>query len=111
MKFSTQLKNIDGNTNAVSAPKGIEILGAKFKNIDEKTKERFGLNYGLQIESLKKGKLQEAGIREGYIILKVNNQSVRSQGDIQMILDHIYNGRDRDKVLYIAGLYPDGRKY
>ncbi len=108
--LNVQLKNLDGNTGVVSAPKTADVLGASFKEVDSKVKEKLGVNYGLQVESIKKGKLQDAGIKTGYIILKINNQSIRTQSDIQSTIEQVYAGRDRDKVLYIAGVYPDGRK-
>ncbi|MDR1585616.1 MAG: Do family serine endopeptidase [Prevotellaceae bacterium] len=109
--LNVQLKNFDGNTDIVSAPKTADVLGATFKELDKKVTEKFYLDYGLQIESLKNGKFQDAGIKEGYIVLKINDQSIRTQRDVQSVIEQLYNRRDRDKVLYIAGIYPDGRRH
>ena len=111
LTLDVQLKNIDGNTDVVSAsvPKNIDVLGATFKEVDTKTKEQLRLRSGVQIESLKKGKLQENDIKASYIILKINNQTIHSSDDVQAAIDSVYKSSEKDKVLFIAGVYPNGK--
>jgi len=104
-----ELKNSVGSTAVVSSNNNIDMLGAEFKALDEKTMDKFNLPYGVEIKSLKKGKLQEAGIKAGFIIVKINNQAIREVDDIESALDDSMNGDDRFKTFNIVGLYPNGK--
>ena len=72
-------------------------------------KERLGINYGLQIKSLKAGKLKNAGVPSDFIILKVNNRSVRTEEDLDDIVRRANSASERDRVLFITGCTPQGR--
>lgn len=108
-RLQVELQNRQGNTDIITPQVVAEILGAKFKEVDDKTAEKLGLNYGIQVESVSKGKFYEQGIRQGYIILKINNQSVRASEDVQKALDFAMNGEEHEQVLFIAGIYPNGK--
>ena len=101
------LTNAQGNTKVVTYDGTINSLGAKFKEIDTKIQKSLGLDYGLQIESLTKGKFNDNGIKPGFIIIKINNNPIRSEEDVQAAYDEAMRGDD--KVLYIAGVYPNGK--
>ncbi len=108
LDFSVELKNQQGSTDIVSSEANIsKILGATFKEIDNRTKEQLGLNYGVQIASLNKGKLQEQGIKNGYIIIKINDQEIHTKADIQSVFDNA-SREEKNKVLFIIGVYPNG---
>ena len=110
LTVKAELKNSQGNTGIVSsADSSIDNLGAEFKEVDAKLKEKFQLDYGLEVKSVKKGKFQEAGIKPGFIIVKINNNPIREAKDIENVLDDAINTSDKFKVLTIAGLYPNGR--
>lgn len=109
ISLDVELKNREGSTDIVLAPKGSEALGATLTPIDKNTVSKLGISGGLQVKSLKKGKLADAGVKEGYIILKVNNMNIRSEEDLQSAIDAAYNSDERDKVLFITGAYPNGR--
>lgn len=109
-KLKVQLKNRQGNTEVVTSQSSSEVLGASFSEVDEKIKQRLGLEYGIEIKSLSKGKLVDAGIKPGFIVLKINNQPIRSVEDIQAAFEAVINNGDsKDKAFYIAGAYPDGK--
>lgn len=108
--FEVTLKNRQGTTDVVSNVLDISELGAEFVEVPEKVKKSLGLSYGLQIKSLKKGKLQEAGVMSSFVILKINNQPIRSQEDLESIYNAAKNNGERGgKVLFIAGVYPNGK--
>ncbi|MDR0371250.1 MAG: Do family serine endopeptidase [Prevotellaceae bacterium] len=107
---TAELKNTLGNTDIVKSSPTSELLGAKFKEIDSKTKADLNLKYGIQVKSVSKGKFQGHGIKTGYIILRINNQPVYSVNELQAIIDKAVNsGSEEEKVLFIAGVYPNGR--
>ncbi len=108
--MKAELKNRQGNTGIVSSTDlNIDNLGVEFKEVDAKLKEKFQLDYGLEVKSVTKGKFQEAGIKSGFIIVKINNSPIRDVKDIKTVLDEAINTSDKFKVLNIAGIYPNGR--
>lgn len=104
LKLNVVLKNRQGNTDVVTTQSSTEVLGATFVPVDAKTKEKYQLEYGVEIKSLSKGKLAEAGIKPGFIILKLNNDPVRSAEEIQSAFDAAMNNGEKEKVLYVAGI-------
>jgi type II secretory pathway component PulC len=87
----------------------MDMLGAEFKEISAKLKDQFQLDYGMEVKSVSKGKFQTAGIKEGFVIVKINNQAIRSTDDIKEVLTEAINTNDKFKVLNIAGVYPNGK--
>ena len=109
LKLNVILKNRQGNTSVVTSQASTEVLGATFEPLDAKAKEKFQLEYGVEIKSLSKGKLADAGIKPGFIILKLNSQPVSSVDEIQSVLDDAINNGQKEKVLYIGGIYQSGK--
>ena len=104
--FSLTLKNRQGNTDVVK-DKGVEILGAAFKPVTPETKRQMGISYGVEVTGLTKGKFQTAGMRKGFIILKINDQPVASQEDIENITSKLFSSDEQ--AMFIVGMYPNGR--
>lgn len=109
LKLNVVLKNRQGNTSVVTSQASTEVLGAVFEPIDEKIRDKYQLEYGVEIKSISKGKLAEAGLKPGFIILKLNSQPVNSVDEIQSVLDAAINNGQKEKVLYIAGVYQSGK--
>ena len=108
-RLQVELKNHQGNTDIISVQAVAEILGSKLKEVDKSTSEKLRINYGVQVESVGKGKFYDQGIRQGYIILKINNQTIRDAEDVQKALDSAMNKDEQERVLFIAGAYPNGK--
>lgn len=108
-KLKVELKNRQGNTDVVSQENNKDVLGATYKEINEKTREQLGLEYGIEVKSVSKGKFAEQEIKPGFIMLKINNQPIKSEEDIQMAYDAALNNGAPEKVLFIAGVYPNGK--
>lgn len=106
--FEVTLKNRQGTTEIVKTG-SIDVLGAAFKPIGKDLKEKLGVDYGVEVQAVLKGKFKENGIREGYVILKINNQTVNSEEDIKNTLSKAVNNNDQNKVLFIVGVYPNGK--
>lgn len=109
LTLKAELKNRQGNTGIVSSDAKLDMLGAEFKPMSEKLKNQFQLDYGLEVKSVTKGKFHEAGIKPGFIIVKINNQAIRSTEDVESALDAAINTSDQFKVLNVAGIYPNGK--
>lgn len=107
--FEVQLKNAQGSTKVVTPSDGTELLGGAFKALTDKEKREYGASYGIEVTGLTNGKLKDAGIKKGFIIMVVNNQRVKTPEDLEKIVDDILHGRAEDQGLFIKGFYPNGR--
>lgn len=107
--FEVQLKNAQGSTKVVTPSDGTELLGGAFKALTDKEKREYGVSYGIEVTGLTNGKLKDAGIKKGFIIMVVNNQRVKTPEDLEKIVDDILHGRTEDQGLFIKGFYPNGR--
>jgi len=108
-KLNVELKNNQGNTGLVSVQTSDDALGGTYKELTDKTKEQLDIDFGVEVKSLSKGKLADQGIKPGFIILKINNQPIRTEADIKEAYNDAINNGDQEKVLLIAGLYPKGK--
>ncbi|OJX90591.1 MAG: deoxyribonuclease HsdR [Paludibacter sp. 47-17] len=109
LNFKAELKNRQGTTSAVTADVTMDVLGASFKPVDSKIKSRFGIDYGVEVKEVRKGKFAEAGIKAGYIVLKINNLRMTSEEDIKTALESVKDNEDANKVLWVSGFYPNGQ--
>ncbi len=109
LNLTAELTNKHGDTGIVKRSEGIVVLGAEFTEINQATKQKLGLESGLQVTSVKNGKFQKAGIEKGFIVLKVNNRPIRTEDDLQEVVDAALQASDKDKVLFIAGVNQRGR--
>jgi serine protease Do len=108
-KLDVELKNQQGSFGVVTPQSSEEILGGTFKELSDKTKQQLGVDYGVEVKSLSKGKLTDQGIKPGFIILKINNQPITNASDVQEAYNAAVNNGDPEKVMLIAGLYPNGK--
>lgn len=102
-EFTVVLKNRSGNTDIVKKD-NIEILGAKFQVVSQKDMESLKINHGLRVVSLSNGNLKNAGIREGFVIMFIDKEPVKSIDDLKFIMDSKKGGT------LIEGIYPNGQK-
>ena len=99
------LRNHNGNTKLVEKPKVDNLLGSAFVIPSQEELEKLRINNGVKVETLGKGKLQEIGIKKGFIITKVDKQKVNSVEGLQKQLKKA----EKEGVL-IEGIYPNGVK-
>lgn len=101
------LKNSQGNTKVVKSV-DMEILGAAFRELPQETMNQLSLRYGIEVTGVQNGRMKEAGITKGFIIQKVNGQSIKSLDDMEAAFKAAL--QDPEQVLFISGLYPSGRR-
>lgn len=101
------LKNEQGNTKVVKDA-DIDVLGGQFRAITDSQKEQLNIGYGLQVLKVSGGRLKSAGVPQGFIIQRVNDQSVKSINDLQVVVKEA--SKSKEPVLYIQGIYPTGKK-
>lgn len=101
------LKNEQGTTKVVKK-EGMEILGAAFRELPDDLKQQLKLRTGLQVTGVKSGKMNEAGVRKGYIILKANGVPVSKVSDLEAVLRDAL--RTPEQVIFLTGMFPSGRR-
>lgn len=101
------LKNEQGNTKVVKNA-GMEILGAAFREVPQELKRQLNLGSGVEVTGVSNGKMQEAGVRKGFIILKANGQSVKTVEQLEEIVKQAT--RSTDQVLFLSGVFPSGKR-
>ena len=101
------LKNKQGTTNVVK-DNGMEILGAAFRELPDDVKQSLRLNYGVEVTGVTDGKMKEAGVRKGFIILKANGQSVKTVDQLEEIVKQA--SQSPEPVLFLNGIFPSGKR-
>ncbi len=101
------LKNEQGTTK-VMKDAGMDLLGAAFKPISNDVKKQLGLSYGLEVTGVTEGKMAEAGIRKGFIILKANGVQMTTADDLEKVMKEAT--KTPEQVLFITGIFPSGKR-
>ena len=102
-------KNNQGNTK-ITKSSDMMSLGCAFTELTTKEKKDLGISQGLKVIGVKAGKFKRAGIKDGFIITDINNTNVNSREDVENIYNQIMRSADADKVMFVTGLYPTGKK-
>ena len=101
------LKNEQGTTKVVKNA-DLDVLGGTFRAITDAQKEQLNIGYGLEVVKVAGGKLKDANMPKGFIIQKVNDQTIKSVEDLQEVVKEA--STSKEPVLYIQGIYPTGKK-
>ena len=102
-------KNDQGNTK-MTKQSDVMSLGCAFTELTKEDKQDLAISKGLKVVGVKAGKFKNAGIRDGFIITDINNIPVDSRDDVENIYNQIMRSGDSDKVMFITGFYPTGKK-
>ena len=103
------LLNPEGTTS-ITRKGDFTSLGCAFMKLSAETKKHLGISAGVQVSGLKNGLFKEQGIKDGFVITDINGHSVSSSDDVEYIYNQIMKSGDGDKVMFITGLYPTGKK-
>jgi len=98
-------RNAKGNTNMVKSQK-LDVLGAEFKELTDSQKKTLNMTYGVQVTKLSNGPLKDAGIPQDFIILKVNNQNIKTVNDLESVFKSAQSSTEQ--TLWIWGKTPAG---
>lgn len=102
------LKNSDGNTEVTKAS-NIDMLGATLKEASDELKNKLRIRGGVEVTKVKEGQFKKAGIRDGFVILDINGERIMNVKNVEAVFQSLMRGETRDKVMFIKGLYPNGR--
>lgn len=102
-KFDVELRNRHGDTELISKAADVLVqLGAELQPLATEQLRQLGISNGLQVQNLGSGKLKGAGIKEGFIITRVDRRPVQSSKDVLSALNKKNGG------VLIEGVYPNG---
>ncbi|MBR3884032.1 MAG: Do family serine endopeptidase [Bacteroidaceae bacterium] len=101
------LKNVQGDTKVV---KNVELdqLGAEFKELSDSDKRQYNIDYGLKVLKVNGGLFEKAGVKKGFVIMKINNTPVRNIEDLQNVVK--LANSSSEPVLFISGVSATGKR-
>jgi len=99
-QFNVTLRNKHGDTQIVRD--NVTVLGARFETIRDADKRNLNIEFGIKIVELQRGKLRDAGLKDGFIVTHVNKKPMYEVNDFKREI-----GNARGGVL-VEGVYPNG---
>ncbi|MDD4922453.1 MAG: Do family serine endopeptidase [Bacteroidales bacterium] len=108
-QLKVTLKNIQGDLSTVKVS-DINDLGAAFAELTDAKKNQLNISYGVEVSGVTNGKFKQAGIRKGYVILKMNDQRIDSVAQLEEVIKNARkNAQFDERGLFIVGMYPNGK--
>lgn len=107
---SGTLRNIQGNTT-ITKKGDFSEMGCAFMKLTAEAKSHLGITNGVKVTGIKPGAFKDAGVKDGFVITDINGQNVNSSDDVERIYNSIMKSNDEDKVMFLTGIYPTGKKY
>lgn len=108
MECVVTMKNSRGDT-ALTRADSVTSLGCVFAALDDKQLEKLGISHGVEVKNVGEGRFKDAGVRDGFVLMAVNGRKITKPEDVETLYKSIMSGDD-DKVMYLKGIYPDGKQ-
>lgn len=104
--LAVTLRSAEGNTAVVKKAKTdfADVLGGELETASAKDLQGLKLDGGVKVKKLTAGKLRDTGIREGFIITKIDRTPVLNTKDLFKALE------DKKGGVLLEGFYPSGAK-
>ena len=80
-----------------------KLLGADFETVSKVERDQLGIDYGVRVFNINRGLISDIGIREDFVIVKINSIPIKSPEKLTEILE-----RMRGRVI-LEGLNHRGR--
>lgn len=80
------------------------VLGVKVEPLSKEDRYRYRLNKGVKIVEIKNGKFKSAGLADGYIIVKINNNVIYDAEDLDRAIKSVDDGG-----VFVTAISPRGR--
>jgi Do/DeqQ family serine protease len=81
------------------------ILGARLEAVNTIERDRLGIDFGIKITALTKGYLRDLGLRDGFVITRINQEPAKEPKAIGKILED-FSGK-----LLLEGVAPNGQPF
>lgn len=104
-EFTIQLLNKEGTTAIMK--KGTvssDLLGADFQPVSKIEKQKLGISQGYRISNIRRGRIAQMGLQEGFIITSLNRKEYDNVEDLIKALESV-----RGQII-IEGVFPNGGK-
>ena len=102
-EYDVTLKNRSGNTDVVKKD-NLNGLGASFETLSSEELSSLKISHGIKVSKLENGKLSSAGIRQGFIIMYIDKEPVKTVEELNDFLN-----TKRGGTLF-EGIYPNGQR-
>ncbi|MBP6313541.1 MAG: trypsin-like peptidase domain-containing protein [Flavobacteriales bacterium] len=104
--FDMTLRGKEGTTVAKveTRSEGLAALGADLRSATADEMKALAIQNGVKITSINGGKFRSSGIREGFIITRIDQEAVNRPEDVERILSNKKGG------VLIEGVYANGIK-
>ncbi|MDO6389447.1 Do family serine endopeptidase [Pontibacter sp. BT731] len=101
------LKNVNNSTEISkrSTANSVTFDGATFEALSKQEMNKLGIDGGAKISNVDKSKFRDTGMKDGFIITRIDKYAVNVPTDVERHLKNFETG-----VVYIEGVYPDGLK-
>ena len=100
------LKNEQGNTGVVKNA-DVDVLGIDVRPVTDSQKSQLDISYGLEVIKVSGGKMKDAGVPKGFIILRVNDDNMKTFDDLRDAVKKA--STTKEQMLVIRGLFPTGK--
>ncbi|MBA3828928.1 MAG: trypsin-like peptidase domain-containing protein [Taibaiella sp.] len=98
---TVQLKNMNGNTAIIKDQNATRLLGANFRSLTNAEKNKYGIDGGVAVTNVGKGTIgKQTTMKNGFVIISVNENAVTSVQDLQQVL------ASNSNKAQLAGFYP-----
>lgn len=108
-KRTATLRNVQGNTE-ITKKDDFSSLGCAFMKIGDEQKQKLGITGGVQVKGIQNGRMRDAGVKDGFIILSINDERVSTPEDVERIYNRIMKSESTDKVMILSGINTAGKK-
>ena len=96
-------KGTAAENGSVDEEGGVAFYGARLKQAPKEILERLDIKHGVEIVSVGPGKVMDAGVSEGFIIMYVNDEPVsKPQDEIDII-------KKSKRAVFVEGVTPYGK--
>jgi Do/DeqQ family serine protease len=102
-EYSVTLQNRSGNTGIVKKD-NLNVLGATFQVLSTDELKSLNISHGVKVMNLENGKLSSAGIRQGFIIMFIDKEPVKTVDELNDYLSNKQGGT------LFEGIYPNGQR-
>ena len=103
-RTTATLKNMMGETGVVKKMASTyKVNGASFSNLTEDQMENYDVDGGVIINDIESGKWRDAGIREGFVITKIDRIEINDIDDLVKVLQ-----KQQGQGILIEGFYEPG---
>lgn len=101
-----ELQNTLGETGIIKKEEASirSALGAQLVAVDPALSKKLRISGGVQVDKLDKGLFKDAGVKEGFIIVAIGKQRVRTPEEAVKLIE-LNKG-----AILIEGIYPDGTR-